>query len=284
MENTPSSNFKCSDTRKILAGYGIRPDKKKGQNFLIDAIFLSRIADAAEITTEDVVVEIGAGLGALTRELAERSKEVIAVEFDIQLMPALEWSTGDLENVIVLYGDILDMDVGAIARSGSYLVVANIPYNITSRLIRRLMEASVPARRVVLTIQFEVAERIIVTPGSMNLLALSVQVYGSPQIIARVPAEAFYPKPNVDSAITRIDAYPVPRVEKELLPRFFRAAKAGFSQRRKQLKNALSGSLGMRSDDVVLWLEGAEIKPSARAQELDIEDWTRLAQVMPDID
>ena len=253
-------------------------------NFIIDPIFLSRIADAAEINAEDVVVEIGAGLGALTRELSERSKEVIAVEFDIQLMPALEWSTGDLENVIILYGDILDMDIGAIAQSGSYLVVANIPYNITSRLIRRLMEATVPARRVVLTIQFEVAERIMAEPGSMNLLALSVQVYGSPEIIARLPAEAFYPKPKVDSAITRIDAYPDPRVEKELLPRFFQAAKAGFSQRRKQLKNALSGSLGMRSDDVVLWLERAEIKPSARAQELDIEDWIRLAGVMPDMD
>jgi 16S rRNA (adenine1518-N6/adenine1519-N6)-dimethyltransferase len=255
-----------------------------GQNFIIDPIFLSRIADAAEINAEDVVVEIGAGLGALTRELSERSKEVIAVEYDIELMPALEWSTGDLENVIVLYGDILDMDIGTIARSGSYLVVANIPYNITSRLIRRLMEAPVPARRVVLTIQFEVAERIMAAPGSMNMLALSVQVYGSPQIIARLPADAFYPKPKVDSAITRIDAYPVPRVEKELLPRFFQAAKAGFSQRRKQLKNALSGSLGMRSDNVVLWLERAEIKPSARAQELDIEDWIRLAGVMPDME
>lgn len=284
MGNSPSSNFKCSDTRKILTGYGIRPDKKLGQNFIIDPIFLSRIADAAEINSEDVVVEIGAGLGALTRELSERSKEVVAVEFDLQLMPALEWSTGDLKNVIVLYGDILEMDIGAIAQSGSYLVVANIPYNITSRLIRQLMEAPIPARRVVLTIQFEVAERLMATPGSMNLLALSVQVYGSPQIIARLPAEAFYPKPKVDSAITRIDTYPVPRVEQELLPRFFQAAKAGFSQRRKQLKNALSGSLGMRSDDVVLWLERAEIKPSARAQELDIEDWIRLTQIMPDMD
>jgi len=284
MGNSPSSNFKCSDTRKILTGYGIRPDKKLGQNFIIDPIFLSRIADAAEINSEDVVVEIGAGLGALTRELSERSKEVVAVEFDLQLMPALEWSTVDLKNVIVLYGDILEMDIGAIAQSGSYLVVANIPYNITSRLIRQLMEAPIPARRVVLTIQFEVAERIMATPGSMNLLALSVQVYGSPQIIARLPAEAFYPKPKVDSAITRIDTYPVPRVEQELLPRFFQAAKAGFSQRRKQLKNALSGSLGMRSDDVVLWLERAEIKPSARAQELDIEDWIRLTQIIPDMD
>jgi 16S rRNA (adenine1518-N6/adenine1519-N6)-dimethyltransferase len=284
MGHPPVSTFNCSDTRKILSGYGIRPDKKLGQNFIIDPIFLSRIADAAEINAEDVVVEIGAGLGALTRELSERSKEVIAVEYDIELMPALEWSTGDLENVIVLFGDILDMDIGTIARSGSYLVVANIPYNITSRLIRRLMEAPVPARRVVLTIQFEVAERIMAAPGSMNMLALSVQVYGSPQIIARLPADAFYPKPKVDSAITRIDAYPVPRVEKELLPRFFQAAKAGFSQRRKQLKNALSGSLGMRSDNVVLWLERAEIKPSARAQELDIEDWIRLAGVMPDME
>jgi 16S rRNA (adenine1518-N6/adenine1519-N6)-dimethyltransferase len=284
MGNTPSSNFKCSDSRKILAAYGIRPNKKLGQNFIIDPIFLSRIADAAEIKPEDVVVEIGAGLGALTRELSARSKQVIAVEFDTQLMPALDWSTGDLENVIVLYGDIMDMDIGTIARSGFYLVVANIPYNITSRLIRRLMEAPIPARRVVLTIQFEVAERILAVPGSMNLLALSVQVYGLPQIIARLPAEAFYPKPKVDSAIMRIDTYPVPRVEKELLPRFFRTAKAGFSQRRKQLKNALSGSLGMKGEDVVQWLEGAGIMPSARAQELDIEDWIRLAQVMPDVD
>ncbi len=280
--NTPTSFFKPSDTRKILARYGIRPAKKLGQNFLVDSMSLSRIADSADIHPDNTVVEIGAGLGALTRELSVRSKEVIAVEYDLHLVPVLEWSTGDLENVVILYGDILEMDIGALAKSESYLVVANIPYNITSRLIRRIMEASVPAQRVVLTIQFEVAERIIAEPGSMNLLALSVQVYGSPDIIARVPAESFYPKPRVDSAITRIDAHPTPRVEKDQLPRFFQVAKAGFSQRRKQLKNALSGSLGIKAEDVRVWLEDAQIKPSARAQELDIEDWIRLVQVLPD--
>lgn len=284
MENMHSTSFKSSDTRKILAEYGIRPDKKLGQNFLIDSMSLSRIADVAEIEPEDLVIEIGAGLGALTRELSERSKEVIAVEYDIQLMPVLEWSTGDLENVVVLYGDVLEMDLSTIARSGPYLVVANIPYNITSRLIRRLMEAPEPARRAVLTIQYEVAERLVATPGSMNLLALSVQIYGLPKIIARLPAEVFYPKPKVDSAITRIDAFAVPRVEGEMLPRFFRVARAGFSQKRKQLKNSLSGSLGIRGEDVAAWLEEAEIKPSSRAQELSIEDWIRLARSMPDLD
>ena len=236
--------------------------------------------DAAEIQVGSTVLEIGTGLGALTCSLAEEATEVVTIEYDLRFIPVLEWSLGKLPNVKVIYGDFLELDLKGLTEAESLFVVANIPYNITSQVIRRLMESPVSVPRVVLTIQREVAERIMALPGSMNLLALSVQVYGEPEIIKRIPASSFYPKPKVDSAVIRIDAHSSPLVDELDISHFFRIAKAGFSQKRKQLKNSLSGGLGLTSSLAVQYLQMAGIDPTARAQELSIEDWTRLASVI----
>jgi 16S rRNA (adenine1518-N6/adenine1519-N6)-dimethyltransferase len=271
-------------TKALLRRFGIRPDKRLGQNFLIDSGALRKVVDAADLTGGETVIEIGAGLGALTQALSQKALHVIAIEFDRRLLPALEWVVRDHKNVQVIAGDVLQLDLTSLVGDKPYRVVANIPYNITSAVIRRLMEAPQKADRAVLTVQQEVAERIISGPGSMSLLALSVQLYGSPQISARISREAFYPRPKVDSAVLRVDVHRAPMIPRDLISPFFRVAKAGFSQKRKQLRNALAGGLGVRPERVESWLEAAGIQPRARAQELDIEAWERLALIVMEVE
>lgn len=273
-------DVKPLDAKALLRRFGIRPDRRLGQNFLIDVGALRKVVDAAALSGVESVLEIGAGLGALTLALSQRALHVVAVEFDRRLLPALEWALQDRQNVQVIAGDILRMDLSSLMGEGPYRVAANIPYNITSAVIRRLMEAPQKADIAVLTVQREVAERIISGPGSMSLLALSVQLYGSPQISAQISNEAFYPRPKVDSAVLRVDVHQEPKIARELIAPFFRVAKAGFSQKRKQLRNALSGGLGIKPDRAVGFLEAAGIRPSSRAQELDIEAWGRLARIL----
>ena len=186
----------------------------------------------------------------------------------------------NLGNVQLIAGDILSLDLEKLISEQPYRVVANIPYNITSVLIRRLMESPRPAERVVLTVQREVAERIIAKPGAMNLLAISVQLYGEPDVVARIPARAFYPKPKVDSAVLRVDVHSEPKVSRLLIPQLFRLARAGFGQKRKQLRNALAGRLNVAPAQIEVWLEEAAIRPQSRAQELSLEEWACLAQVV----
>jgi 16S rRNA (adenine1518-N6/adenine1519-N6)-dimethyltransferase len=268
------------NTKALLRRFGIRPDKRLGQNFLIDPGALRKVVDAADLTGGETVLEIGAGLGALTLALSHKALQVIAIEFDRRLLPALEWVVRDHKNVEIIAGDILRIDLTSLVGDGPYRVVANIPYNITSAVIRRLMEAPQKADRAVLTVQREVAERIISGPGSMSLLALSVQLYGSPQISARISSEAFYPRPKVDSAVLQVHVHQDPMIPGDLISPFFRVAKAGFSQKRKQLRNSLAGGLGVRPKRAESWLEAAGIQPRSRAQELDIEAWGRLALIV----
>jgi 16S rRNA (adenine1518-N6/adenine1519-N6)-dimethyltransferase len=272
------------DVPGLLRRYGLRPDKSLGQNFLVDPAALRRVVAAAEVGPQDAVLEIGPGLGSLTRCLAAEASQVVAVELDPDLIPPLREVLSDYDNIRIVEGDILDQDPGElmaeVARPGSpsaYLVVANIPYYITSALIRRLLEADPRPSRVVLTIQKEVAARITAAPGDMSLLALSVQVYGQPGVAAHIPAGAFYPIPNVDSAVVRIDLYDEPVIPVPLLGDFFHLAKAGFSQKRKNLKNALSGGLGWRPERAVALLQAAEIDPRRRAQTLSLDEWKKLA-------
>lgn len=268
------------NARAILRRYGIRPNPRLGQNFLIDSGALAKVIAAAGFTGDEIVLEVGAGLGVLTRRLAREVRQVIAVEFDRRLMPVLEQMVENLGNVQLIAGDILSLDLEKFISEQPYQVVANIPYNITSALIRRLMESPRPAERVVLTVQREVAERIIAKPGAMNLLAISVQLYGEPYVVARIPARAFYPKPKVDSAVLRVDVHPEPRVSRLLIPQLFRLARAGFGQKRKQLRNALAGRLNVAPGQIEVWLEEAAIRPQSRAQELSLEEWACLAQVV----
>ena len=268
------------NARAILRRYGIHPNPQLGQNFLVDAGALEKVIAAAEFTGDEIVLEVGAGLGALTCRLAREARQVIAVEFDHRLIPVLEQTVESLGNVQLIVGDILSLDLEKLINEQSYLVVANIPYNITSILIRRLMESPRAAERVVLTVQREVAERIIAKPGAMNLLAISVQLYGEPSIVARIPARAFYPKPKVDSAVLRVDVHAEPKVSRMLIPQLFRLARAGFGQKRKQLRNALAGGLDTPPTQIEAWLEEAAIRPQSRAQELSLDDWACLAQVV----
>ena len=262
----------------LLRQFGLRPDKRLGQNFLVDEAAIQKIVDIAEITPEDTVLEIGPGTGGLTARLAQQAHQVVAVELDGRLMPLLEQALSPHPNVRLVQGDILALDPARLVEAPGYLVVANIPYYITSALIRHLLEARRQPRRLVLTVQREVAERICASPGEMSILALSVQVYGQPQVRARIPAGAFYPSPKVDSAVVRVDLYSQPAIPASLLEAFFRLAKAGFSQKRKTLGNALAASLAWSKDQAQALLLAAGIDPRRRAETVSLEEWEALAQ------
>ena len=269
------------DVPELLRRYGLRPDKSLGQNFLIDQAALQRVVDTAGIHPDDQVLEIGPGLGSLTVLLASQARRVVAVELDTNLIPALRSVVSGFSHVHIVQGDILALNPVDLVDQAGYLVVANIPYYITSALIRHLLEASLPPRRLVLTVQREVAQRICAEPGDMSLLALSVQVYGQPQIAAHIPAGAFYPAPKVDSAVVCVDILPSPLIAEPELALFFRLAKAGFSQKRKTLRNALSGGMHWSTEQAHSLLNAAGIDPQRRAETLSIPEWRKLIQQMP---
>jgi len=262
----------------LLRKYGLKPDKRLGQVFLVEPIALQRVVEAAEILTGDSVLEIGAGLGSLTRYLAAAASKVVAVEVDERIMPALQEILTPFTNIRLVYGDILELDPAELMGQAGYLVVANIPYYITSLIMRHLLETRLRPQRVVLTVQREVAGRICAQPGEMNLLALSVQVYGKPLVAAYIPAGSFYPLPKVDSAVIRVDIYPTPVIPYTHLDLFFRLAKAGFSQKRKTLRNALAGGLAWKTEQVEQLLQAASIDPRRRAETLSLEEWQRLVE------
>lgn len=264
------------DVPRLLRQHGLRPNKTLGQNFLLDEAALHKVVDAAMVTHQDVVLEIGAGLGSLTRHLATLTHQVVAVEIDAGLIPALEQVVGQFSNVTIVQGNILSLDLAKLLPQPEYLVVANIPYNITSALIRHLLETSLPPHRLVLTVQQEVAHRICAAPGDMSLLALSVQVYGHPEITAYIPAGAFYPPPKVDSAIIRVERYPIPLIPLGELAAFFQLIKAGFSQKRKMLRNSLAAGLRMAPIEVETLLSTAHIDPMRRAETLSLSEWHQL--------
>lgn len=261
----------------LLKQHGLRANKKLGQNFLQDPFALDSIASAAEINPTDTVLEIGPGLGSLTRHLAQSAQQVIAVELDQDLIPALKAVTATYDNITIIHGDVLKLSPKDLMQGTDYLVVANIPYYITSAIIRHLLENEAKPRRIVLTIQKEVAKRICAKPGDMSLLALSVQVYGNPRIVSHIPASAFSPAPKVDSAILCIDIYQSPLIKPELLNTFFKLIKAGFSQKRKTLRNSLSAGLHISPSYAEEFLKKASIDPMRRAETLSIEEWAMLA-------
>ena len=268
------------DAEALLRRYHLRAHKGLGQNFLQDPMALEAIVAAAGIQGTDTVLEIGPGLGSLTRYLAVSAREVIAVELDEKLIPPLKTVLSASQNVQVIQGDILKLSPQDLIAENDYLVVANIPYYITSAVIRHLLESESKPRRIVLTIQKEVAGRICAKPGDMSLLALSVQVYGSPRIAAYIPAEAFFPAPKVDSAVLVVDIYSTPTIKQELLGVFFKLVKAGFSQKRKTLRNSLSSGLHISPTQAAELLTRTEIDPQRRAETLSIDEWERLAETM----
>lgn len=267
------------DLPALLAKYSIRPRKSLGQNFLWDPNILDRIVQTAEIPQNAHVLEIGAGIGTLTRHLADVSERVVAVEIDKRMQPALQEVLQDTTNVEIVIGDILKMRPVDLDLPDGYQVVANIPYYITSNLIRHLLGSDRKPMRLVLTIQHEVGRRICETPGSLSLLALSVQLYGAPYLAMKIPAGAFYPAPKVDSAVLRIDMHPQPLIPPEQIDLFFTLAKAGFMQKRKKIRNSMAFGMKIGVETAENLLIKAGIDPAARAQTLDFEDWRNLTAV-----
>jgi 16S rRNA (adenine1518-N6/adenine1519-N6)-dimethyltransferase len=260
----------------LLRQYGLRPHKGLGQNFLQDESALQKIVAVADLEPADAVLEIGPGLGSLTRHLALAARTVTAVELDQNLFPALNAVLAPYSNVRLVHGDILELDPAELMAASDYVVVANIPYYITSAVIRHLLESTSRPRRIVLTVQSEVAERICAGPGDMSLLALSVQVYGKPSIEKTIPAEAFYPAPKVDSAVVKIEIYPEPVIPSARLEAFFRLAKSGFGQKRKTLRNSLGALVGRDQAESILTAAG--IDPMRRAETLSLEEWGKVCE------
>ncbi len=272
----PGDDLPALNVPELLRTYGLRPNKRLGQNFLVDPGALEKVLQAAEIDDEVSVLEIGPGLGSLTRLLARRAQRVVVVELDANLLPPLYQVLAPFSNVEIVQGDTLAHDPARLMGAAGYRVVANIPYYITSALIRHLLEARLKPQRLVLTVQYEVAERICAGPGDLSLLALSVQVYGESQIAARIPADAFYPAPKVDSAVVRVDLHARPVIAQANLEAFFHLAKAGFSQKRKTLRNALAGGLHLAPRQAGEMLEAAGIDPMRRAETLSLTEWGKL--------
>jgi 16S rRNA (adenine1518-N6/adenine1519-N6)-dimethyltransferase len=264
----------------LLRARGLRPRKGLGQNFLTDPVALGRIVTAADLSRSDMVVEVGAGAGTLTRLLAEQAGRVLALELDDQLVELLREQFSESSNVEVIHADVLRLSPSDLPQQ-DYKVVGNLPYYITSAVLRRFLSGAPRPRLMVVTVQREVAERIVAEPGKMSLLALSVQFYGRPRIVARIPAGAFYPAPKVDSAVVRIDVGEQPSVhlgegiDDEV---FFRVARAGFSQKRKKLRNSLSAGLAFAPAEAAEALEQAGIDPGRRAETLSLEEWASVAQ------
>jgi 16S rRNA (adenine1518-N6/adenine1519-N6)-dimethyltransferase len=265
-----------TQTRRLLRQFDLRARKGLGQHFLIDGEVLKRITSAAELTPTDVIVEVGPGLGVLTRELAQKAGRVIAIELDNKLAAALKQTLAPFNNVTIINDDVLKIEPKNLATA--YKVVANLPYYITSPVLRHFLEASTKPRLMILMVQKEVAEAIVAKPGEMSLLAVSVQFYGEPRIISPVPAQCFYPAPKVDSAILRINLYPQPRVMVDE-GGFFAVVRAGFTAPRKQLVNSLAQGLEVSKSEILPRLETAGITPQRRAETLTLEEWARLWQV-----
>jgi len=271
----PGPPLKVSE---LLKKYSLRPDKRLGQNFLQDPYILQKIAELAQIRPTDTVLEIGPGLGSLTRYLAATAEKVISIELDLRLFPPLEAVIKPYTNIKLVHGDILKIDPAEIISQPGYLVVANIPYYITSAVIRHLLESNPKPRRIVLTIQKEVAERICAGPGHMSLLALSVQVYGQPRVVAHIPSGAFFPAPKVDSSVLVVDVAQVTAIPAQHLEIFFQLIKAGFSQKRKTLRNSLSAGMRMSANETEEMLRRTKIDPMRRAETLSIDEWGRLCK------
>ena len=271
------------ELRNFLYAHHIRPNKAFGQNFIVDHSILLRIVEAAEIHVDDQVLELGAGTGVLTRELAKHARRVVAVELEREMLSLLVKTTRNYTNVELLERNLLYVDPTEVFGSEPYKLVANLPYYITAPTFRHFLESANPPRLFVVMVQYEVAQRIVAGPGDMSLLGVSIQFYGRPSIIEYVPARAFYPAPKVDSAILRIDL----KDEVPLTPgqrdSFFRLVQAGFSQRRKQIHNSLTHGLHRKNVEVQAGLLAANIDPSRRAETLSIEDWLRLWHEMEKI-
>jgi len=262
-------------SQHLLNSYGLYPDKHKSQNFLISEKVYEKILTAAEVTAEDVVLEIGPGLGFLTTRLLDTVKKVIAIEYDEKLKALLNTIASSYPHLELHWQNVLDFDERNLPTG--YKIVANIPYHLTGKILSKFITSANKPSRLVLMLQREVAERICARAGNHSLLSLSIQYYGQPKIIARVPSSKFYPRPKVDSAIILIDH--LQQVDEMQEKKFWHLARIGFSSKRKTLVHNLSAGLHKEKDELKTLFNSVNLNPLARAQELEISDWLKLVEV-----
>lgn len=271
-------------TNHILHRFKLRADKKLGQNFLIDEDIVRRIVQAAELTPADKVLEVGPGIGTLTQGLAESGADVVAVELDKRLLPVLDVTLAGYDNVRIVNGDILKVDIMQELGAENFKVCANLPYYITTPIIFALLEKRLPMERLVAMVQKEVAERMAAKPGGRDYGALSVaiQYFTEPEIAFIVPPSSFIPVPAVDSAVIVCKRRQKPPVEVCDEALFFRVVKAAFSMRRKMLNNALK-NMGISSEQCAKWLELAGVDGRRRGETLTLEDFAALTNTFREI-
>ncbi len=276
------------NTINILQKYHFNFQKKWGQNFLVDTHVLEKIMDAAEVTKEDCVVEIGPGIGTMTQYLAERAGEVVAVEIDKNLIPILEDTLSEYQNVTILNEDIMKADLNKIVEEKNQgkpvKIVANLPYYITTPIIMGLFEGKVPLKSITVMVQKEVADRMQVGPGTKDYgaLSLAVQYYAKPEVVATVPPNCFIPRPGVGSAVIRLTRYEEPPVRVENEAFMFSLIRASFNQRRKTLANSLSNAqnLSLSREQVISALEKLQLSPTVRGEALTLRQFADLSDLL----
>ncbi|HET9111876.1 MAG TPA: 16S rRNA (adenine(1518)-N(6)/adenine(1519)-N(6))-dimethyltransferase RsmA [Ktedonobacterales bacterium] len=265
--------------KSLLRRHGLaQPNKRLGQHLLVSRKALDAVVNAAELTPDDNALEVGAGPGALTVELAQRAGRVVAIEMDRDILPVLAETTAPYANVKIVPRDLLTVDLGAVFGGAPYKFVANLPYYITALIMRRILEARPRPTRMVVMTQREVAERMVAPAGDLSLLGLSVQFYGQPSIITFVPATAFYPPPKVESAVVRIDTFPTLPLDDAGRDLLFSLAHAAFGGKRKQIHNSLAQNLRLGPEQVERWLSASGIDVERRAQSLSLDEWLRLTR------
>ena len=271
-------------TNHILHTFKLRADKRLGQNFLVDEEIVRKIVAAAELTPEDTVLEVGPGIGTLTQGLAMSGAQVVAVELDKRLLPVLDKTLEGYNNVRIVSGDILEVDIKATVGAPVFKVAANLPYYITTPIIFNLLEQRLPMERLVAMVQKEVAERMVAKPGGKDYgaLSVSIQYYTEPEIAFLVPPASFIPAPNVDRAVIVCKRRLVPPVDICDEKLFFKVVKAAFSVRRKMLSNALK-NMGITGEQAAAWLERAEIDPKRRGETLSLQDFASLTNCFNEI-
>jgi 16S rRNA (adenine1518-N6/adenine1519-N6)-dimethyltransferase len=270
-----------TNPKALLDRHAIQPRRSLGQNFLHDPNALEKIVATAEVRPGEIAVEVGAGTGALTEALARAADQVIAYEIDGRLIPILSERFRGVPHVRIIHEDFLAAYLpDVVGDHDPYVVVANVPYYITSAIIRHILEAPRRPRRMVLTVQLEVAERLVAKPGQaeMSLLSVSAQYYTQPQIVTRFKPAVFYPRPEVDSAVVRLDSHPAPPVDAPDDQTFFEVARAGFSQKRKQLRNSLADGLRISAERAADLLQAAGVDPRRRPETLTLEEWASIAR------
>ena len=269
------------ETIRVIKENNFTFRKNYGQNFLIDSHVIEKIIDAAEIDKSSEVLEIGPGIGTLTQYLAENAGTVKAVEIDDKLIPILEKTLAEYDNVEVIHGDILKQDIGAMFEGRPFKIVANLPYYITTPIIMGLLESRVPAESITVMIQKEVADRMKAAPGSKDYgaLSLAVQYYADPYLAANVPPNCFMPRPNVGSAVIRLKRLETPSVEVKDEQKMFKLIRAAFNQRRKTLANAIKNFEGLSysREEVETALTSIGLDVRVRGEALSLEEYARLS-------